>query len=88
MSIIKAYNKLWAPLHKQLFNQPMTAFRFLSKDRMLQQTTFGNGTVITANFGSIVRKVGEGETSLPAGSYQVKIGEGTEVFSLPDMGGT
>ncbi|WP_162787223.1 glycoside hydrolase [Notoacmeibacter marinus] len=41
----------FAPLHERLMTQAMVGFRHLSKDFLLQETRFENGTVIVANFG-------------------------------------
>lgn len=42
----------FSPLHRELALQPMTGFAWLSEDRLVQQTTFGDGTRIVANFGA------------------------------------
>lgn len=38
------------PLHERLANQALTGFRWLSADRLLQQTGFADGTTQVANF--------------------------------------
>jgi len=40
------------PLHRRTGAQPLTDFKWLTNDRLAQQTTFGNEAVVTANFGS------------------------------------
>jgi Glycosyl hydrolases related to GH101 family, GH129 len=41
----------FSPLHRELALQPMTGFNWLADDRLIQQTTFADGTRIIANFG-------------------------------------
>ena len=48
---IVAHDKFFAPLHRDLAEQAMTDFAFLTPDRTIQRTTFANGTEIIANFG-------------------------------------
>ncbi|MFD5466528.1 glycoside hydrolase [Kitasatospora sp. NPDC127059] len=43
----------FAPLHESAGTQPMTGFRWLTPDRQVQQTTFGDSVLqVTANFGT------------------------------------
>jgi hypothetical protein len=50
---IRAFTAFWSPLHQELGAAPMTAFEFLSDDRLLQRATYetphGHAT-ITVNF--------------------------------------
>ncbi len=48
--ILKHY-AFFSPLHRELALLPMTGFEWLTDDRLVQRTTFGDGTTITANFG-------------------------------------
>lgn len=75
MPYIGAYLAEFAPVHARLFNQVMTSFAFLSDDRLLQQTSFADGTVITANFSSAARDVAG--HALPAMSALVANADGT-----------
>lgn len=45
------------PLHERLATQPMTGFQWLSEDRLVQQTTFADGTQLVANFDKRERDV-------------------------------
>jgi len=72
---IGAYLAEFAPLHASLFNQAMTGFSFLSDDRLLQQTTFADGTAISANFSDESRDVAG--QPLPAMSALVAGPDGT-----------
>lgn len=47
---ILKHDAFFSPLHKQLALQPMTDFRWLSADRSVQETIFGDGTWIAVNF--------------------------------------
>lgn len=48
--ILKHY-AFFSPLHRELALQPMTGFEWLTDDRLVQRTTFSDGTTITVNFG-------------------------------------
>ncbi len=47
---IKAMNDFFAPLHRQIGNKPLIRFEWLTPDRMVQQTQFGDEIILTANF--------------------------------------
>jgi len=47
---IAAGYRFFSPLHRRLAYQPLTGFRILTDDRLVQETTFADGTTITANF--------------------------------------
>jgi Glycosyl hydrolases related to GH101 family, GH129 len=48
---IKALSAFFAPLHRLVGDKPMKRFRWLTADRMVQRTQFGNEIELTANFG-------------------------------------
>ncbi|NGN64667.1 hypothetical protein G5C51_12240 [Streptomyces sp. A7024] len=49
---LAALQRYFAPLHKAVGTEPMTAFDRLTEDRTVQRTTFGDGKLtVTANFG-------------------------------------
>jgi hypothetical protein len=48
---IKRRYGFFSPLHRQAGLLPMTDFRWLSENRMIQQVTFGVDFELTANFG-------------------------------------
>ncbi|HEX8920179.1 MAG TPA: glycoside hydrolase [Pyrinomonadaceae bacterium] len=48
---IKAMNDFFAPLHKEIGAQPLTRFRWLTPDRLVQRAEFSDKVVLTANFG-------------------------------------
>ncbi len=49
---IKKHYAFFSPLHKQIGGQAMTDFEWLSDDRQVQRTEFGNIVEIFANFGT------------------------------------
>jgi hypothetical protein len=51
---IVAHLAFFAPLHKRAALLPMTGFEWLTEDRTVQRTTFGDSVELTANFGDAV----------------------------------
>ena len=49
---IKRHYAFFSPLHRQIGGQAMTDFEWLSDDRLVQRTEFGNIVEIFANFGT------------------------------------
>lgn len=56
LPLIQRQDAFFRPLHEQLATQPMTDFRYLTVDRLVQQTTFADGMRLVANFDSHVRE--------------------------------
>ncbi|MGI8687468.1 MAG: glycoside hydrolase [Thermomicrobiales bacterium] len=50
----KQYYQFFSPLHRLAGKEPLTEFRWLTEDRLVQQTTFGDVLTMTANFSSQV----------------------------------
>jgi hypothetical protein len=48
---MKAHYNFFSPLHRELGLLPMTDFAWLTPDRMVQRTIFGNQVEMVANFG-------------------------------------
>jgi len=48
--LIKAHYDFFSPLHHKAALLPMTDFRWLSEDRMVQRTLFGDSLELVANF--------------------------------------
>ncbi|MFC1719401.1 glycoside hydrolase, partial [Candidatus Poribacteria bacterium] len=48
---MKAHYDFFSPLHRETGLLPITDFAWLSSDRMVQRTVFGNNIVMVANFG-------------------------------------
>jgi hypothetical protein len=49
---MKAYYAFFSPLHRVTALLPMTGFAWLTPDRMVQRTVFGDNIELVANFGS------------------------------------
>ena len=49
-SLIKAHYSFFSPLHRELGMLPMTGFAWLTPDRMVQRTVFGDKVEMVANF--------------------------------------
>ena len=49
---IKRHYTFFSPLHRQIGGQAMTDFQWLSKDKLVQRTEFGDTVEIIANFGT------------------------------------
>ena len=49
---IKKHYAFFSPLHRQIGGQTMTDFEWLSDDRLVQRTEFGDAVEIYANFGT------------------------------------
>ena len=50
--LIKSEYDFFSPLHRVAGLLPMTEFKWLTEDRMVQKTVFGNELELTANFGT------------------------------------
>jgi hypothetical protein len=58
LKIMQKQDAFFRPLHEQLATQAMIGFEWLTADRLVQQTTFNDGTRLVANFDEKVREVG------------------------------
>lgn len=59
LPMIQRQDAFFRPLHERLATQALTDFRWLTEDRLVQQTTFTDGTRLVANFASQPRQIGE-----------------------------
>jgi Glycosyl hydrolases related to GH101 family, GH129 len=64
-SVLKAHQAFFEPLHRK-------RFEWLTSDRLVQRSRFGEGVTITANFRS------EPWETIPGGCVRAESGEGTE----------
>ncbi|UKY50116.1 glycoside hydrolase [Streptomyces inhibens] len=65
---LAALQKYFAPLHRAAGTERMTSFRWLTGDRTVQRTVFGNGTLtVTANFGT------KAHDGLPGGCVDARL---------------
>ncbi len=46
------YYKVFSPFHREIFYEGMTSFEWLSPDRTVQKSTFGDKATVTVNFGN------------------------------------
>lgn len=67
---IARQDAFFRPLHERLATQALTGFEWLSADRLVQQTSFEDGTLLLANFDIQAREV-QGQT-LPGRSLTVR----------------
>ncbi len=63
---LKKLASFFDPLHRAIAFKPLTDFKWLTKDHLIQQITFGDSIVLTANFSE---KLFE---TIPAHTLQVK----------------
>ncbi|WP_227272638.1 glycoside hydrolase [Roseobacter weihaiensis] len=68
---ITQYMADFAPLHRRMMMEQMTGFAFLSSDRLLHQTEFGDETMIVSNFAEEVRALPDGR-EIPGGSVMLQ----------------
>ncbi|WP_246010989.1 glycoside hydrolase [Nocardia mexicana] len=65
---IARLQQFFAPLHQAAGTLPMTGFRWLTDDHLVQRTVFGDGTLtVTANFGQ------QGYGDLPGGCVDARL---------------
>jgi len=69
------HDAFFSPLHRELALQPMTGFEWLTEDRLVQQTTFSDGTRIIANFGEHEAVVGDLELAPQSATAVLPDGE-------------
>jgi hypothetical protein len=67
---ILATDEFLKPIFAAVEFSKMTDHRFLSEDRLLQQSVFTNGATITVNFAESPREYGG--TSIPALGYHLQ----------------
>lgn len=59
LNVIRRQTGFFLPLHERLATQAMTAFAWLTPDRLVQQTTFADGMRLVANFDGKTRILGD-----------------------------
>lgn len=78
LPVIERQDRFFRPLHQRLATQAMVGFGWLTADRLVQETTFGDGTRLVANFSAEEKQgyAGRSVTALVVGEkpvvYQVK----------------
>ncbi|MCD8317998.1 MAG: glycoside hydrolase, partial [Paraprevotella sp.] len=53
--------RIWSRIHEKAIRMPMTDFRYLSDDKQVQQTAFGNDLIITTNYSDKTFRYGSHE---------------------------
>ena len=76
---IKRHYAFFSPLHRKIGGKAMTDFEWLSPDRFVQRTEFGNAVELFANFGQAAFEH-EGFV-IPARSVVAKSGDKIQIFS-------
>lgn len=76
---IKRHYAFFSPLHRKIGGKAMTDFEWLSPDRFVQRTEFGNAVELFANFGQEAFEY-EGFV-IPARSVVAKSGDKMQIFS-------
>lgn len=73
LPVIQRQERFFRPLHERLATQAMTGFRWLTVDKLLQQTTFADGTRLVANFSRAQKEgyAGRSVTALVEGEKPV-----------------
>ncbi len=82
LPLISAYDKVFRPLHERLFSQAMDDFQVLSGDRLLQRSTFADGTLITVNFSVRPSRTPEGRELPPLSAHVVVSGESAQLIEI------
>ncbi|WP_032864030.1 glycoside hydrolase [Pseudomonas canadensis] len=77
LPLIQRQDAFFRPLHQRLATQELTGFRWLTADRLVQETTFADGTRLVANFSS-EKKAGYAARSVTA----LLKGEKAEVYQV------
>lgn len=54
---IRRHDAFFRPVHERLAHQAMTGFEWLSDDRLVQRTSFADGTRLVANFAEVPRTI-------------------------------
>ena len=64
-------------MHEQLWDKQLTEFKWLDNSGLVQQTTFSDGSTITANFGS--KPSTHANTQIPAQSVLAQLSNGRQI---------
>lgn len=71
------YQQGYTPMHEQLWDKQLTEFKWLDKSGLVQQTTFSDGSTITANFSS--KPITYANITLPAQSVLAQLSTGRNI---------
>lgn len=73
---IRRHDAFFRPLHERLAHEAMEKFEWLSEDRLIQRTSFSDGTQLIANFADVSRSLGD--LALPPHSVTAIIADRAE----------
>ncbi|MBF4335387.1 glycoside hydrolase, partial [Vibrio anguillarum] len=79
VNALRRYQQGFTPIHEVVWNQPLVDFKWLDEQGMVQQTTFGDGSKITANFSTQPYKK-EDKEIVPALSIQAELSNGQNLI--------
>lgn len=83
LNYLKRIDAFFRPMHSRLYDKALVEFKFLTDDRLLQQTRFSDNTIIIANFGT--KKVQWGNQSINPNTLIALLPDG-EVMSFETEG--
>lgn len=73
--MIRQAVKLMAPLHKETAFEELVSHKYLSADKMVQQSVFANGTIVTVNMG-LVEQADENNEMIPGYGFKINHADG------------
>jgi len=82
---LKSLDAFFRPLHRRLFDQALTGFRWLNVDGSVQETRFADGTCIIANFGKLPVNAAGREIAALSALALLPDGKSMRFHSAPEM---
>lgn len=82
LPFIRAYDKVFRPLHERLFTERLSDFQVLSDDRQVQRTAFSDGTLITVNFSRKTARSPEGRLLPPRSALVLAPGQVLQLIEV------
>jgi hypothetical protein len=80
LPVIQKQDKFFRPLHEALAEKTMDGFAWLSDDRLVQSTSFSDGSRLIANFDKMSRQA-DGLTLGPYSITAILAGQTPEAYS-------
>ncbi|NOH71696.1 glycosyl hydrolase [Vibrio pectenicida] len=77
LKVLQHYQQGYQPIHEQLWDKQLTDFKWLDKFGQVQQTTFSDGSSITANFTADTVVVAD--SKIPAYSMLARLSNGQTI---------
>ncbi|KPA91937.1 Glycosyl hydrolase [Pseudomonas asplenii] len=82
LPFIRAYDKVFRPLHERLFTERLSDFQVFSADRLVQRTSFSDGTLITVNFARKPARSPEGRLLPPRSALVLAPDRGPQLIEI------